>query len=111
MTREKYEALLRTVQKGALLKGFEVLPRPADRPGYKWVPLYNNDSQAIGWEEVIDYNYTPSSTGTYTDPIYYNDGMEVIAFQWYTDGDNIWEAVKSGVPAGFDDIEYFDIIM
>lgn len=110
MKREKYEALLDAVKKGVAFKGIEVLERPVDRPGYKWVPLYDIDSNAVGWEEVVDYDWTPSANGTYIDPIGYDEGMEVIEGLWYTDCIDIWEAIKTGTPVNFNDKEYFDII-
>ena len=48
--------------------------------------------------------------GDYLNPIQYQEGMEVTKGLWYTDGASIWEAVKNGVPSGFDDKNYFDII-
>lgn len=48
--------------------------------------------------------------GDYLNPIIYSVGMFVKIGLWYTDGDNIWEALKDGVPRNFEDREYFDII-
>lgn len=62
------------------------------------------------FELVKDEEYeTP--TGDYLNPIMYTEGMTVESGKWYTSEDeNIWEAIKDGVPTGFDDTEYFDII-
>ena len=49
--------------------------------------------------------------GDYTSPILYEPDMSVEEGKFYTDGDDIWEAKKSGIPSGFDDTEYFDIIL
>lgn len=48
--------------------------------------------------------------GEYINPIRYTQGMAVVQGKWYTDGDDIWEALKDGVPASFSDKEYFDIV-
>lgn len=52
----------------------------------------------------------PTPDGDYLNPILYEDGISVETGKFYTDGDNIWEAIKDGIPSGFDDKEYFDII-
>ena len=49
--------------------------------------------------------------GDYVNPIQYKGGMSVESGLFYTDGDNIWEAVKTGIPVSFEDTEYFDIIV
>lgn len=36
-------------------------------------------------------------------------GMSVTTGLWYTDGENVREAIKDGVPASLEDKEYFDI--
>lgn len=48
--------------------------------------------------------------GDYLHPITYTEGMTVVTGKWYTDGEDIWDASKDGVPTGFDDAEYFNII-
>lgn len=50
-------------------------------------------------------------TGDYVNPIQYKAGMSVEEGLFYTDGDNIWEAMKTGTPVSFEDTEYFDIIV
>lgn len=49
-------------------------------------------------------------TGDYLDPILYKDGMTIVDGKWYylDDKDLPHEAIKSGVPSGFNDKEYFD---
>lgn len=90
-----------------------VLDKPQDMPrsrtGYLWKPMYDAEHNCFGWEEIEDPYYVPSQTGSYIDPIRYIDGMEVEQGLWYTDGDNLWECVKSGVADGFNS-EWFDII-
>lgn len=51
-------------------------------------------------------------TGDYLDPILYKDGMKIVEGKWYylDDKDLPHEAVKSGIPAGFNDKEYFDFV-
>ena len=51
-----------------------------------------------------------TTSGDYLNPIPYTLNMEVQENLWYTDGDNIWECIKSGMPDDFNDKEYFDII-
>lgn len=50
------------------------------------------------------------STGDYLNPIEYKRGMPVVKGLFYTDNTDIWEAIKTGVPNGFNDRLYFDII-
>lgn len=63
------------------------------------------------WWEIPDPNYVPEFDGTdYLRPITYTIGLKIMAGLWYTDGGDIWEAIKTGIPADFNDMEYFDII-
>lgn len=52
------------------------------------------------------------ATGDYLNPILYKDGMRIVDGKWYylDDKDLPHEAIKSGVPAGFNDKEYFDFV-
>lgn len=110
MNRRELEVIKDTLRKGVRLEGFDVMPKPASRPGYMWEPIYSAEDSAIGWQEVVDPNYVPSHEGTYIDPIIYTEGMSVVTGLFYTDGEDIWEAIKDGIPANFSDAEYFDII-
>lgn len=59
-------------------------------------------------EEVSEVS---ENDGTdYLRPITYSEGMTVEAGLWYTDGNDIWEAIASGTPESFADANYFDII-
>lgn len=60
--------------------------------------------------EVIKKDDSEMPAGDYLNPIQYEAGMKVEKDKFYTDGENIWEAIKSGKPSGFDDKSYFDII-
>lgn len=82
----------------------------SNKEGYILQQVYDSNEHAILWEYVEDPNYVKTESGTYIDPIVYTDGMEVEIDKWYTDGDNIWECIQSGVPNSFEDREYFDII-
>lgn len=63
------------------------------------------------WWEIPDPSYVPEFDGTdYLRPITYMIDMGVIAGLWYTDGENTWEAISTGVPADFADKEYFDVL-
>lgn len=43
-------------------------------------------------------------------PITYKSGMSVTAGLTYSDGEYIWDCIKSGVPTSFHDKTYFNII-
>lgn len=60
--------------------------------------------------EVIKKDASEMPVGDYVNPIAYVSGMTVEQGKFYTNGDDIWEAIQSGVPAGFDDRTFFDII-
>lgn len=63
------------------------------------------------WWEIPDPDYIPQFDGTdYLRPITWEPNMEVITGLWYTDGVDVWEAIKNGIPISFEDREYFDII-
>lgn len=81
----------------------------SDKIGYKLELAYSN-SGAFTWEYVADENYAPTHSGDYIDPIPYVEGMTVMQGNFYTDGEDIWEAIKNGTPVDFADREYFDII-
>lgn len=85
-------------------------PDLPSREGFLWRRRYSTENGSIVWEETPDPDYAPSQSGSYIDPVAYVQGMTVEAGKWYTDGADIWEAVKSGSPSGFDDTEYFDIV-
>ena len=59
--------------------------------------------------ELVKNDETAPS-GDYLNPIRYAPGMTVVTGKFYTDNENIWEAVKDGQPVNFNDREYFDII-
>lgn len=94
-----------------MMRSIPVQDKPADRAGYVWKPIYRNDGSGFGWEEVADPYYIPVNDGTdYTKPITWTAGMAVVTGLWYTDGEDIWDAIKDGVPASFADREFFGII-
>lgn len=94
-----------------LLASIPVQEKPANRPGYFWKPVYRNDGSGFGWEEVADPYYVPTADGSYISPLPYIAGMDVVAGKFYTDGDDVWEAVESGRPASFIDAAFFDVII
>ena len=69
-----------------------------------------NDIDAVKarYDELGKMVSAPS--GEYTNPIPYEQGMTVTVGLFYTDGEDIWEAIQTGTPSGFDDKAYFDII-
>lgn len=60
--------------------------------------------------EVVKKDDSEFEGGDYLNPIFYSQGMIVKVGLFYTDGDNIWEALKTGTPLDFNDSEFFDII-
>lgn len=91
-----------------LLNSITVSNPPAAKEGYHLVPRLNGTN--IMWVFEKDENDGAAHAGTYLDPIPYVEGMSIEEALWYTDGDNIWEALKNGTPVNFSDREYFDII-
>lgn len=63
-----------------------------------------------GTFEVVKKTAEDMPSGDYINPIPYLDGMTVEQGKFYTDGEDIWEAYNSGVPSGFADKAFFDII-
>lgn len=70
----------------------------------------------VQWCYQYDPEYSKRFAGTYTDPIPYFEGMEVKAVTntdpfegdgWYTYEGDIKRCFKSGIPASFDDENYF----
>ena len=59
--------------------------------------------------EVIKPN---PQTGEYTDPILWHGGDEVVSGYWYytDDKDLPHEAIKSGIPSGWYDKDFFDFV-
>lgn len=82
----------------------------AEKEGFILQQVYDAENHMIAWTYVPDPDYVVEE-GTYINPIQYVVGADVIEGKWYTDGDNIWEAIKSGIPSSFEDTEYFDIIV
>lgn len=74
--------------------------------------LDENNTILLGYEYVEDPYYIPVNDGSdFLKAILYIAGMEVTEGLWYKNEDgDIWECIKSGVPTGFYDSEYFDVI-
>lgn len=71
---------------------------------------YTVQEVAEGVYELVKDEASELPSGDYINPITFVEGMTVETGKFYTNGDDIWEAMKDGVPTGFDDEEYFDII-
>lgn len=82
----------------------------AEKEGFRLVRRYDPVDHRIMWEYEPDPNYVSNENGSYLHPFTYVDGMTVEVGKWYTDGSDIWEALKAGVPAEWEDPEYFDVI-
>lgn len=93
-----------------LIESIPVLDKPENRPGYLWKPIYNATGNCFGWEEIIDPYYTKTEDGDFTRPIHFEPGMVVVNHLFYTDGDDIWECIKSGEAFDFNDRNFFDVI-
>lgn len=80
-----------------------------NKEGYH-LELIHNEGMFV-WEFVKDEETPTENDGTdYLKPITYSVGMTVHTGLWYTDGDDIWEAIADGIPTDFTDKDYFDII-
>lgn len=87
--------------------------KPADKVGFRTVPILTGTTISWTFEKLPDEptEDQPSASGDdYLDPITYVEGMEVVLGKWYTDGEDTWEAIASGVPTSFADTAFFDII-
>lgn len=105
------DELLKEMFQEQIMSSISVSNKPAAKEGYSLKPILTGTT--ISWEFVKDGDPSEDedvTKGTYINPITYVNGMEVKITKWYTDGDNIWEAIASGIPTGFDDKNYFDII-
>ena len=126
--RDYGKALANLKKLSSIAESMEEATEPSEKIGFVWhvvnigdKELYRElipDSDAykgIDEGEVTeeDINAEVEPTGDYIDPIPYVDGMEVETGKFYyadNDMEYRWEAIKDGVPSGFDDKEYFDII-
>lgn len=94
-----------------ILESIEVshIKPKADKEGFLLKQIYDPAAHMIIWEYVEDPYYVQQD-GTFFNPIQYEDGISVETGKWYTDGENFWEAIQSGVPESFEDRNYFEII-
>lgn len=100
---------LKELFKDEIMNLISVETPPVQKSGYKLVPVWSGNT--ISWEYVIDGEAENFNDGTdYLYPITWKPGMRVSIGLWYTDGADVWEAIKDGVPTDFTDREYFDII-
>lgn len=94
-----------------ILDSIVVNEKPAAKEGFILKPVLSGNH--IVWEFEAEPAPVPEedvTLGTYLNPIHYVSGMEVKITKWYTDGEDIWECIQSGIPTGFDDTNYFEII-
>lgn len=83
---------------------------PSDKLGFDWDCTYIGEL-CVMKEYVKREEDEPSGDGSPWNPFSYTVGMAVEETMWYTDGEYIWECIKSGTPVDFSDSEYFDIIV
>lgn len=80
----------------------------SDKEGYQY-KVYKLGDVTIK-KEYVKVETEGNDGSDYTKPITYKEGMTVIESAWYTDGNDIWECIKTGTPSSFSDTEYFDIV-
>lgn len=90
-----------------LLSLISVTEEASDKKGYNWKVYKIGD--VVVKKEYIEIE-TVNDGSDYTKPITYKVGMSVEKELWYTDGSDVWEALKDGTPLSFADTEYFDIV-
>lgn len=81
---------------------------PGDKKGFDFLITYVNNVE-VKREYVKNEEYQEPD-GDYLNPIPFQDGIEVVSGKFYTDSEDIWEAIKDGHPSSFADTEYFDIV-
>ena len=92
-------------ERDAISAELEQLGQAVEKAGYTVTKIDD------GVYEVVKDELDKQPMGDYLNPIPYVDGIEVETGKWYIGEDgNIWDAIKDGVPTGFDDEEYFNII-
>jgi hypothetical protein len=85
--------------------------KPAEKVGYILQKKVVPTKYMIIWDFVEDPNYDPNvPDGTYLKPYPYSVGDYVEQGMFYYNGEHTWEAIKSGVPANFEDTNYFEIL-
>lgn len=70
----------------------------------------NLDALRARVDELGKLQADAQPAGDYLNPITYIEGAAVEQGKFYTDGSDIWEAIKNGTPTSFADREYFDIV-
>ncbi len=82
----------------------------SDKAGYHFV-VYSVNGIEVRREYAADPDFAQPE-GDYLHPIAYDEGMAIETGKWYyTDDPELpREAIASGIPASFDDAEFFDII-
>lgn len=91
-----------------LLNMLSVTTEPSDKKGCLFKVFKIGD--VVVKKEYIPENDILNDGTDYTKPITYKEGMSVSTGLWYTDGNDIWEGKKDGVPGRFGDDEFFDVI-
>lgn len=71
---------------------------------------YSVQQTSEGVFELVKNEELTIPQGDYINPIPYEEGMECKIALFYTDGEDVWECIKTGTPESFSDKTYFDII-
>ena len=110
--KKKLDAEIKKAQKtkeksDMIMNLIEITEEASDKKGYNW-KIYKIGDVVVK-KEYIEIETVNDGTD-YTKPITYKVGMSVEKGLWYTDGSDVWEALKDGTPLSFADTEYFDIV-
>lgn len=116
--KQAYEESLKPPQRNGItdsellsliLKAVTIPEPPAQREGEILVPHYEAAGNSIVWTFEPDPNYQPTADGSYLHPFTFVAPMAVTSGLWYTDGEDIWECVETGLAESFT-APWFDVI-
>lgn len=106
LTRQTQEQQMdedeRSMVLNAIIDSVRIDEKPAEKVGFLLVRRYDPAAHAIVWEFVEDPDYdhdTPD--GSYLKPFTFIAPMPVTEGMWYTDGEDVWECVQSGLAESF----------
>lgn len=94
----------------AEVEAIAVADKPAEKEGFILKRTLVPTGYTVMWEFVEDPEYHPTEDGTYLHPFTFTAGMGVTEGKWYTNGDDIWECIKTGICETWADPEFFDVI-
>lgn len=98
------EILAMQTENESLKAQLDELKQTISKSGYKV------QQTTDGVFELVKDEESTQAVGDYLNPIMYEKGMECNIGSFYTDGEDIWECILTGIPEDFSDTKYFDII-